>query len=44
MPEQPFAEHSKTFYLLRDISHLLPWRARRLGKKLLGVKDNFGNI
>ena len=44
MPEQPFAEHSKTFYLLRDMSHLLPWRARRLGKKLLGVKDNLGNI
>ena len=31
-------EHSKAFYLLRDMSHVLPWRARRLGKKLLGVE------
>jgi SAM-dependent methyltransferase len=44
MPELPAAEHSKTFNLLRDVSHLLPWRARRLGKKLFGVKDRLGNI
>ena len=44
MPEHPAPEHGKGFYLLRDISHLLPWRARRLGKKLLGFKDSLGNI
>jgi 2-polyprenyl-3-methyl-5-hydroxy-6-metoxy-1,4-benzoquinol methylase len=44
MPEQPPPEHSKTFYLLRDMSHLLPWRARRFGKRLLGSKDRLGNI
>jgi len=44
MPEEPRPEHSKVFYLLRDMSHHLPWRARRLGKKLLGVKDKAGNI
>ena len=27
MPEQPAPEHSTTFYLLRDMSHRLPWRA-----------------
>lgn len=44
MPEQPPPEHSKTFYLLRDMSHVLPWRARRFGKRLLGLKDSLGNI
>ena len=44
MPEQPALEHGKVFYLLRDISHLLPWRARRFGKRLLGLKNNLGNI
>lgn len=44
MPEHPFTEHSKAFYLLRDMSHFLPWRARRLGKKMFGVKDPLGNI
>jgi 2-polyprenyl-3-methyl-5-hydroxy-6-metoxy-1,4-benzoquinol methylase len=44
MPEQPLREHSKAFYLLRDMSHLLPWRARRFGKRLLGAKDRLGNI
>lgn len=44
MPEQPIAEHSNAFYMLRDVSHLLPWRARRIGKRLLGLKDPLGNI
>ena len=44
MPEQPAPEHSKTFYLLREMSHVLPWRARRFGKRLLGLKDGLGNI
>jgi SAM-dependent methyltransferase len=44
MPELPAPEHGKTFYLLRDMSHHLPWRARRFGKKLLGYKDSLGNI
>lgn len=44
MPEQPPPEHSKTYYLLRDLSHFLPWRVRRIGKKLAGTKDKLGNI
>lgn len=44
MPEQPHREHSKAFDLLRTTSHFLPWRARRVGKRLLGVKDSLGNI
>ena len=38
MPEQPHPEYSKTFDLMRNMSHHLPWRARRLGKKILGLK------
>ncbi|WP_353063305.1 class I SAM-dependent methyltransferase [Tunturibacter psychrotolerans] len=38
MPEQPHPEHSKTFDLMRNMSHHLPWKARRLGKKILGLK------
>src|SRR5258708_6683054 len=44
MPEQSPAEHSKTFYLLRDMSHVLPWRARRIANRLMGLKDRLGNI
>jgi 2-polyprenyl-3-methyl-5-hydroxy-6-metoxy-1,4-benzoquinol methylase len=44
MPEQPLPEHSKTFDLLREMSHFLPWKARRFGKRVLGVKDSLGNI
>jgi SAM-dependent methyltransferase len=44
VPEQPRSEHSKMFYLLRDMSHVLPWRARRFGKRLLSVQDRLGNI
>lgn len=44
MPEQPLREHGKAFDLLRSTSHLLPWRARRFGKRLLGLKDSLGNI
>jgi len=44
MPEQPFAEHTKMFYLLKGMSHILPWRARRIGKRLLGSNDRLGNM
>jgi 2-polyprenyl-3-methyl-5-hydroxy-6-metoxy-1,4-benzoquinol methylase len=39
MPERPFHEHGRTFNFLRGLSHLLPWRVRRLTKKLIGL-DN----
>lgn len=39
MPERPFREHTRTFYFLRAMSHLLPWRVRRMAKGLLGLEN-----
>jgi len=39
MPESPFHEHTRTFYVLRAMSHVLPWRVRRLTKRLIGFEN-----
>ena len=44
MPERPVLEHRKTFYVLRSMSHLLPWRARRFSKRLLGMDRSLRGI
>jgi 2-polyprenyl-3-methyl-5-hydroxy-6-metoxy-1,4-benzoquinol methylase len=44
MPERPVPEHRKMFYVLRSMSHLLPWRVRRFGKRLLGMDRSLRGI
>lgn len=39
MPEQPRRENSVPFDMVRGMSHLLPRKARRIGRRLLGL-DN----
>ncbi len=39
MPEHPFPEHGKAFYLVRGMSRRLPWKVRRFGKRLLGLEN-----
>lgn len=39
MPERPLRENSVPFDFVRSASHLLPRRARRIGKRLLGLEN-----
>ena len=39
MPERPFREHTKTFYFCANMSRLLPWRVRRLAKRVTGLEN-----
>lgn len=39
MPERPLRENSVPFDFVRSMSHLLPRRARRVGKRMLGLEN-----